>query len=108
MRLDAVVGLGLPGVDVDRRCGLVLIIECCYACLGLVRGLWFCWFVSVGFGLVDLLLLVLIWAVVGACGLRRGGVCVVRLLWLFAVGGVLIVVLWFGLLYCLSSWFGLC
>lgn len=52
------------GVDGGRRCGLVLIIECCYACLGLVRGLWFCWFVSVGFGLVDLLLLVLIWAVV--------------------------------------------
>lgn len=46
------------------RCGLVLIIECCYACLGLVWGLWFCWFVSVGFGLVDLLLLVIIWAVV--------------------------------------------
>lgn len=55
-----------------RRCGLVLIIECCYACLGLVRGLWFCWFASVGFGLVDLLLLVLIWAVVWCLWVAAG------------------------------------
>lgn len=67
-----VVGLGLPGMAGGRRCGLVLIIECCYACLGLVRGLWFCWFVSVGFGLVDLLLLVLIWAVVWCLWVAAG------------------------------------